>query len=44
MSGFKQLALPKNGSFYNIDSGIEPDAVLTKTESYYDREALVEYK
>lgn len=43
ISGSKQLALPKNGSFYNIDSGIEPDVVLTKEESYYDREALVAY-
>jgi len=43
ISGSKQLALPKNGSFYNIDSGIEPDITLTKAESYYDREALVEY-
>jgi len=43
ISGSKQLALPKNGSFYNIDSGIDPDIVLTKEESYYDREALVEY-
>jgi len=43
ISGSKQLALPKNGSFYNIDNGIEPDVVLTKEESYYDREALVAY-
>ena len=43
ISGPKQLALPKNGTFYNIDSGIDPDVVLTKEESYYDRDALVEY-
>ena len=43
ISGTKQLATVKNGSFYNIDEGIQPDIVLTKTESFYDREALTEY-
>ena len=42
ISGTKQLAIVKNGSFYNIDDGIEPDIVLTKPQSFYDREALVE--
>lgn len=28
---------------YNIDSGAEPDFVLSKAESFYDRPALVEY-
>jgi len=32
-----------NGSFYNIDEGIEPDFVLSSPESYYDRPNLVEY-
>ena len=43
ISGTKQLATVKNGSFYNIDEGIEPDIVLTRAESFYDREALTEY-
>ena len=43
ISGTQQLATVKNGSFYNIDEGIEPDIVLTKAESFYDREALAEY-
>ena len=43
ISGPKQLALVRNGSYYNIDQGIQPDIVLTKVESFYDREALVEY-
>ena len=43
ISGTHQLALMKNGSFYNIDSGIEPDVLLTKPESFYDRAALAEY-
>ena len=38
-----QLALVKNGSFYNIDAGIDPDVVLTKAKSFYDRAALADY-
>ena len=43
ISGTHQLSIMKNGSFYNIDSGIVPDIVLTKPESFYDRAALAEY-
>ena len=43
ISGPKQLAAVLNGSFYNIDEGIEPDFVLSRPESFYDRPALVEY-
>ena len=43
ISGPKQLATVLNGSFYNIDEGIEPDFVLSRPESFYDRPALVEY-
>ena len=42
ISGVKQLSTSINGSFYNIDTGIEPDVVLTKSSSYYDRQSLVE--
>ena len=42
ISGSKQLTTVINGSFYNIDQGIEPDIRLTKFESFYDREGLVE--
>ena len=43
ISGTHQLSFMKNGSFYNIDSGVDPDVVLTKAESFYDRPALAEY-
>ena len=43
ISGTKQLATVRNGSFYNIDEGIEPDFILSRLESFYDRAALVEY-
>lgn len=42
ISGNKQLSTTINGSFYNIDTGIEPDVVLTRTSSYYDRQSLVD--
>ena len=42
ISGSKQLTTVINVSFYNIDQGIEPDIRLTKFESFYDREGLVE--
>lgn len=43
ISGSRQLSTIRNGSFYNIDQGIEPDVLLTKPESFYDREALADY-
>lgn len=43
ISGPKQLAAVLNGSFYNIDEGIVPDYTLSRPESFYDRDALVEY-
>ena len=38
-----RMSTVKNGSYYSIDTGIEPDLTLTKIESFYDREALTEY-
>ena len=38
-----RLSFLKNGSFYDIDRGADPDIPITKTEHYYDRKALSEY-
>ena len=43
ISGSSRLSFMKNGSFYDIDQGVEPDIPLMKPESYYDREALAAY-
>ncbi len=43
ISGFSRLAFTKNGSFYDIDRGAEPDFTLAFPESYYDRAALTDY-
>ena len=43
ISGPSRLAFTKNGSFYDIDQGAEPDFTLTFPETFYDREALTDY-
>ena len=43
ISGPLQLSFLKNGAFYDIDRGAEPDFPLMKPESFYDRPALVDY-
>ena len=43
ISGTKQLSIVRNGAFYNIDKGIEPDIYLSTREAFYDREWLAEY-
>lgn len=42
ISGTMQIAMVKNGVFYNVDQGIEPHIPLTRLSSFYDREGLVE--
>ena len=43
ISGPIQMSFLKNGSFYNNDQGAEPDFILTKPSSFYDRQALAEF-
>jgi C-terminal processing protease CtpA/Prc len=43
ISGPSRLAFTKNGSFYDIDQGAEPDFTLAFPETFYDREALTDY-
>ena len=38
-----RLSFLKNGSYYDVDKGVEPDYVISSYERYYDREALAEY-
>ena len=42
ISGTKQISVIRNGSFYNVDRGIEPDIYISRPEDYYNRPALVE--
>ena len=43
ISGPQRMSFLKNGSFYDIDTGVAPDFTLLKPERYYDREWLTEY-
>ena len=39
-SGSSRMCTVKNGSFYSVDEGVDPDFVIRKTEHFYDREWL----
>lgn len=43
ISGASRMSFLKNGSFYDIDQGIEPDVYIADIAHLYDREALTEY-
>jgi C-terminal processing protease CtpA/Prc len=43
ISGPHRLAFTKNGSFYDIDQGAEPDFTIAFPETFYDREGLTDY-
>jgi C-terminal processing protease CtpA/Prc len=43
ISGSTRMSFLKNGSFYDIDQGIEPNYTISKPEKFYDREKLTEY-
>lgn len=38
-----RLAYMKNGSYYDIDQGAEPDYTISSPENYYKREELVTF-
>ncbi|MBO4904527.1 MAG: hypothetical protein J5367_04830 [Lachnospiraceae bacterium] len=40
ISGASRLAYTKNGSFYDIDQGVDPDFILASPDMFYDREFL----
>ena len=38
-----RMSYLKNGSYYDIDRGIDPDCLIVKPGNFYDRQALTEY-
>lgn len=38
-----RMSFFKNGSFYDIDQGVDPDIYLSNIDSFYNREKLTEY-
>ena len=42
-SGYRRIAFVKNGSYYDVDRGVEPDHIIDTYEHFFDRNALTEY-
>ena len=42
-SAAQRMSFLKNGSFYDIDQGVEPDYYIANVENYYNRAALTDY-
>ena len=42
ISGYRRMSVFKNGSFYDIDRGAEPDIYIDRIDEYYDRDSLTE--
>ena len=43
ISGPRRMSFLKNGAFYDVDRGADPDFVLPTPAQYYDRAALTDY-
>lgn len=43
ISGPQRMSLMKNGAYYDIDQGVEPDFIINNINNFYDREALTNY-
>ena len=43
ISGPKRLAFMKNGSFYDIDQGADPDFFIPTPELQFDRQYMTKY-
>jgi hypothetical protein len=43
VSGNRRISTNVNGSFYDVDTGVDPDFAITTPEKFYDRKALTEY-
>ena len=42
-SSCRRISFLKNGAYYDVDQGVEPDFVINDYNHFYDREALTEY-
>ena len=43
ISGTNMLSFRKNGAFYDIDQGVEPDYYIDNPADFYDREKLTRF-
>ena len=42
-SSCRRLSFLKNGAYYDVDEGVQPDFVIDDYDHFYDREALTEF-
>lgn len=43
ISAPQRMSFLKNGSFYDIDQGVEPDCHISRIANYYDRAAMTDF-
>ncbi len=43
ISGSHRISFIKNGAYYDVDRGADPDIVITSPAKFYDRAALTDY-
>ena len=43
ISSAMRISFLKNGSFYDVDQGVEPDHYISNLASYYDRKVLTDF-
>ena len=43
ISGAQRMSFLKNGSFYDIDQGVDPDYYINDISNFYNRQALTDY-
>ncbi|MCR4891460.1 MAG: hypothetical protein K5989_04690 [Lachnospiraceae bacterium] len=43
VSGYRRFSVMKNGSFYDVDRGAQPDYFIGNTMKFYDRKGLTGY-
>ena len=41
ISGAKRISFAKNGAYYDVDRGVDPDYFIRDYNNFYDREALI---
>jgi len=41
--GHKRISFVKNGAYYDVDRGVEPDFPIHSYDHFFDREALTDF-
>ena len=43
ISGSERISFVKNGAYYDVDQGVEPDFIIHSYDHFYDRQALTDF-